>query len=176
MTPNQVHYGQTDEIYAERQHTLDKPSSPTRPLCQKIHRAPKKPNAAWINPPQIKPRNPSLNYQARCLIVVDTFRWCFAATSAIWRPDRFISRRATLQSARSTRVLAFSSVPATPTISTSTCCQGCFELHRNERLIFHNNDPLVFQTHPLLRLFRSNHLDDPGLCLYSMANDRKAAR
>jgi transposase InsO family protein len=59
MTPNQVHYGQADAIYAARQHTLDR-------ACRQhperfVNRAPKppaKPTATWINPPPPKPRLP----------------------------------------------------------------------------------------------------------------------
>jgi putative transposase len=56
MTPNQVHYGQADEIYAERQKTLDQAfrANPNR-FVNKTPNPPQKPTAVWINPPQIKP-------------------------------------------------------------------------------------------------------------------------
>jgi transposase InsO family protein len=55
MTPDQVHFGQTDAVYAARQHTLDR-------ACRQhperfVNRAPKppaKPTATWINPPPPK--------------------------------------------------------------------------------------------------------------------------
>jgi putative transposase len=52
MTPNQVHYGQADQIYAARQQTLDQAfaNSPER-FVQKTPEPPPKPSAAWINPP-----------------------------------------------------------------------------------------------------------------------------
>jgi len=52
MTPNQVHYGQADAIYAARQITLDQAFSanPER-FVRNPPRPPAKPTAAWINPP-----------------------------------------------------------------------------------------------------------------------------
>ena len=52
MTPDQVHYGQTDAIYAARQHTLDQAcrDNPNR-FVNKPPTPPTKPTAAWINPP-----------------------------------------------------------------------------------------------------------------------------
>ena len=57
MTPNQVHYGQADEIYAQRQKTLDQAFrvNPNR-FVNKTPNPPQKPTAVWINPPQIKPK------------------------------------------------------------------------------------------------------------------------
>jgi putative transposase len=56
MTPNQVHYGQADEVHAERQNTLDKAfrAHPSR-FVNKPPQPPQKPTAVWINPPQSKP-------------------------------------------------------------------------------------------------------------------------
>jgi len=56
MTPNQVHYGQADEVYAERQKTLDQAfhAHPER-FVNKLPNPPQKPTAVWINPPQSKP-------------------------------------------------------------------------------------------------------------------------
>jgi putative transposase len=56
MTPNQVHYGQADEVYAQRQKTLDQAfrANPNR-FVNKPPRPPQKPTAVWINPPQNKP-------------------------------------------------------------------------------------------------------------------------
>jgi len=55
MTPNQVHYGQADEVHAERQKTLDQAfrANPNR-FVNKPPRPPQKPTAVWINPPMIK--------------------------------------------------------------------------------------------------------------------------
>jgi len=52
MTPDQVHYGQADAIYAARQQTLDQAFS-TNPerFVRKAPQPPAKPTAAWINPP-----------------------------------------------------------------------------------------------------------------------------
>jgi putative transposase len=52
MTPDQVHYGQADEIYAARQTILDRAfqSNPER-FVKKPPEPPLKPTAAWINPP-----------------------------------------------------------------------------------------------------------------------------
>ena len=60
MTPDQVHYGQTDAVYAARQHTLDHAArdNPNR-FVNKPPAPPSKPTAAWINPP-----SQTLNTQA----------------------------------------------------------------------------------------------------------------
>ena len=52
MTPNQVHYGQADQVYAARQITLDNAFSqnPNR-FVNKAPTPPSKPTEAWINPP-----------------------------------------------------------------------------------------------------------------------------
>ena len=52
MTPDQVHYGQTDAIHAARQNTLDHAfrNNPER-FVNKAPTPPNKPTAAWINPP-----------------------------------------------------------------------------------------------------------------------------
>src|SRR5208283_3827550 len=56
MTPNQVHYGQADEIYDARKQTLENAflTNPNR-FVKNIPSPPDKPTAVWINPPQIKP-------------------------------------------------------------------------------------------------------------------------
>jgi putative transposase len=53
MTPDQVHYGQADAVYAARQETLDRVfrSNPER-FVRKRPEPPAKPIEAWINPPQ----------------------------------------------------------------------------------------------------------------------------
>ena len=53
MTPDQVHYGQVDAVYAARQTTLDRAfaESPER-FVNKAPTPPDKPTQAWINPPQ----------------------------------------------------------------------------------------------------------------------------
>ena len=52
MTPDQVHYGQTDAVYAARQHTLDQAFRENRNrFVNKQPIPPAKPTAAWINPP-----------------------------------------------------------------------------------------------------------------------------
>jgi putative transposase len=52
MTPDQVHYDQTDAVYAARQHTLDRAFRENRErFVNKPPTPPTKPTAAWINPP-----------------------------------------------------------------------------------------------------------------------------
>jgi putative transposase len=57
MTPDQVHYGQTDAVHAARQHTLDQAfrANPERFVNQPPI-PPAKPAAAWINPPAPVPK------------------------------------------------------------------------------------------------------------------------
>ena len=56
MTPNQVHFGQADEVYAQRQETLKIAfdANPNRFVNGKPT-PPQKPTAVWINPPKSKP-------------------------------------------------------------------------------------------------------------------------
>ena len=58
MTPNQVHYGQADAVHAARQEILDRAfaAHPER-FVAKPPRPPRKPTAAWINPPVGKQEN-----------------------------------------------------------------------------------------------------------------------
>ena len=53
MTPDQVHYGQTDAVYTARQLTLDRAfhENPAR-FVNRPPTPPAKPTAAWINQPQ----------------------------------------------------------------------------------------------------------------------------
>ena len=53
MTPDQVHYGQVDAVYAARQQILERAyaATPER-FVRKSPMPPKKPTAAWINPPK----------------------------------------------------------------------------------------------------------------------------
>jgi putative transposase len=53
MTPDQVHYGQADAVYAARQETLNQAflAHPER-FVRKSPQPPEKPTAAWINPPE----------------------------------------------------------------------------------------------------------------------------
>ena len=62
MTPDQVHYGQADDVHAARQRTLDRAFS-TNPerFVKKPPEPPAKPTAVWINLPQKNPELPSLN-------------------------------------------------------------------------------------------------------------------
>jgi transposase InsO family protein len=62
MTPDQVHYGQADDVHAARQRTLNRAfnASPER-FVRKPPAPPAKPTAVWINPPQKKAEPPSLN-------------------------------------------------------------------------------------------------------------------
>jgi transposase InsO family protein len=62
MTPDQVHYGQADEIHAARQVTLNRAfeAHPER-FVRQPPKPPDKPTAVWINPPQIKAAAASLN-------------------------------------------------------------------------------------------------------------------
>ena len=55
MTPNQVHYGQADQIHAQRQKTLDRAfdANPNR-FVKKPPNPPQKPTVVWINPPNGK--------------------------------------------------------------------------------------------------------------------------
>ncbi len=55
MTPNQVHYGQADEVHAARQAILDQAfrANPNR-FVNKAPQPPQKPTAVWINPPTQK--------------------------------------------------------------------------------------------------------------------------
>jgi len=55
MTPDQVHYGQTEAVHAARQITLDQAflENPTR-FVKKPPVPPAKPTATWINPPTLK--------------------------------------------------------------------------------------------------------------------------
>ena len=57
MTPDQVHYGQTDAVHAARQATLATAfrQNPER-FVSKLPTPPAKPIAAWINPPTPKRR------------------------------------------------------------------------------------------------------------------------
>ena len=54
MTPDQVHYGQADDVHAARQQTLDRAFSanPER-FVSKPPNPPQKPTAVWINPPTL---------------------------------------------------------------------------------------------------------------------------
>jgi len=55
MTPDQVHYGQADEVHATRQKILDHAfrDNPER-FVNKAPQPPQKPTAVWINPPAQK--------------------------------------------------------------------------------------------------------------------------
>ena len=57
MTPDQVHYGQTDAVHSARQLTLDRAfrENPAR-FVNRPPTPPAKPTAAWINPPTPKSR------------------------------------------------------------------------------------------------------------------------
>ena len=62
MTPDQVHYGQADEVYAARQKTLDaRPSKLTQNASSESRQN------AGSTPPTQRLRNPSLNSNAGCL-------------------------------------------------------------------------------------------------------------
>jgi putative transposase len=56
MTPDQVHYGQADAIYAARRETLDQAfqDNPQR-FVNKAPLPPDKPTEVWINPPKVRP-------------------------------------------------------------------------------------------------------------------------
>jgi hypothetical protein len=74
MTPDQVHYGQTDAIHAARQNTLDGAFN-RNPEC--FVRKEPEPSQSQLRPRSIHRKNsnnPSLNSTLGCLKVVDTFR------------------------------------------------------------------------------------------------------
>ena len=62
MTPDQVHYGQADDIHAARQRTLDRAfaAHPER-FVKQPPTPPAKPTAVWINPPNPKADPSSVN-------------------------------------------------------------------------------------------------------------------
>ena len=62
MTPDQVHYGQVNDVHAARQITLNSAfqTNPER-FVNKPPAPPDKPTAVWINPPQRKAQPTSLN-------------------------------------------------------------------------------------------------------------------
>jgi putative transposase len=62
MTPDQVHYGQANDVHAARQRTLNSAfnANPGR-FVKKPPTPPNKPTAVWINPPGKKPEPTSLN-------------------------------------------------------------------------------------------------------------------
>ena len=66
MTPDQVHYGQVDEIHAARQNILDGAfdRNPER-FVRKEPEPPAKPTATWINPPSDDRQNPRKDGRAR---------------------------------------------------------------------------------------------------------------
>jgi putative transposase len=65
MTPNQVHYGQADAVFAARQATLDQAfvANPER-FVRKNPVPPAKPAAVWINPPITKGAVPVIALRA----------------------------------------------------------------------------------------------------------------
>ncbi len=52
MTPDQIHFGQADDLYAARQAILNAAflSTPER-FVRQMPKPPKVPTAVWINPP-----------------------------------------------------------------------------------------------------------------------------
>jgi putative transposase len=58
MTPDQVHYGQANAVYAARQETLDQAfrDNPER-FVNKAPMPPDKPTEVWINPPTVRSEN-----------------------------------------------------------------------------------------------------------------------
>ena len=62
MTPDQVHYGQADDVHAARQRTLTRAfnANPDR-FVKQPPIPPAKPTTVWINPPKIKVQSTSLN-------------------------------------------------------------------------------------------------------------------
>ena len=55
MTPDQVHFGKADQVYAARQTVVDIAfhATPNR-FVNKTPQPPEKPTTAWINPPNKK--------------------------------------------------------------------------------------------------------------------------
>jgi len=58
MTPDHVHYGQADAVYAARRQTLDQAcrDHPER-FVNQPPKPPAKPTATWINPPARTTKN-----------------------------------------------------------------------------------------------------------------------
>ena len=75
MTPDQVHYGQTDAVHAARQHTLDqafrdKPGA----LRQQDADPTRQADRGLDQSTSVNAEDPSLNADPGCIKVVDTFR------------------------------------------------------------------------------------------------------
>jgi len=66
MTPDQVHYGQADEVYAARQKLSTWPFNPTQKrFVKKPPEPPLKPTAAWIKPANPKAEKSKLKFKYR---------------------------------------------------------------------------------------------------------------
>ena len=88
MTPDQVHYGQAEEVYDARQKILDRAfeANPERFVRNAAKTAPKT-NRRLDQPAVQNTRNPSLNSKTGCLKIVDTLRRLLrtAYADGIWR-------------------------------------------------------------------------------------------
>jgi hypothetical protein len=75
MTPDQVHYGQTDAVHASRQNTLDYAfrNNPER-FVNIAPTLPDKTNRGLDQSTSAKAEDPSLNTDPGCIKVVDTLR------------------------------------------------------------------------------------------------------
>jgi putative transposase len=81
MTPDQVHYGQTDELHTTRQKTLDQTfrANPNH-FANKTPESPAKSTAVWINPPTQKPPSQAKSRRAAVSLSLTRFErdTCYA--------------------------------------------------------------------------------------------------
>jgi len=74
MTPDQVHYGQAEQVYDARQKILDRAFVANPERFVRMPPSPPKTNR-WLDQPAVQnTRNPSLNSNPGCLKIVDTLR------------------------------------------------------------------------------------------------------
>ena len=76
MTPDQVHYGQAEQIYDARQKILDRAfeANPER-FVENAAKTAQKTYRRLDQPAISMRRNPSLNSKTGCLKIVDTLRY-----------------------------------------------------------------------------------------------------
>ncbi len=82
MTPDQVHHGQVDAIYAARQSVLDRAFTETpQRFVRATPQATRQAHRGVDQPASENRGRPSLNSRSRCLKIVDTFRIASAGDS-----------------------------------------------------------------------------------------------